>query len=53
MQPIVLVMTYQYEQPDNRLVSVYEYLEAKGYNVRVTDIEEGTVIFIKEKKKQK
>jgi len=44
-------MTYQYEQPETRLVSVYEYLVSKGYEVKVTDVEDGTLIFIKEKKK--
>ena len=43
-------MTYQYEQPGTKLVSVYEYLVSKGYEVRVEDTEEGTLIFIKEKK---
>ena len=44
-------MTYQYDQPKQEFVSVYEYFESKGYQVKVTDIEEGTIIFIKEKKK--
>ena len=43
-------MTYKYEQPTQDLVSVYEYFESKGYTVKVTDVEDGTVIFIKEKK---
>lgn len=44
-------MSYKYEQPTPNLVSVYEYLESKGYDVKVTDVEDGTLIFIKEKKK--
>lgn len=43
-------MTYEYE-PTRELVSVYEYFEAKGYEVEVTDMEDGTLIFIKEKSK--
>ena len=42
---------YEYSPSDNRLVSVYEYLESKGYEVKVTDTEDGTLIFIKEKPK--
>lgn len=44
-------MSYKYEQPTQDLVSVYEYFESKGYTVEVTDKEDGTLIFIKEKKK--
>ena len=43
-------MMSEYERPEARLVSVYEYLTSKGYDVRVTDTEDGTLIFIKEKK---
>lgn len=40
---------YEYSEPDRQLVSVYEYFESKGYEVKVTDVEDGTLIFIKEK----
>ena len=43
-------MMSKYEAPTKEFVSVYEYFESKGYEVKVTDIEEGTIIFIKEKK---
>ena len=43
-------MMYEYEQPKQDLVSVYEYFIAKGYEVDITDHEDGTIIFIKEKK---
>ncbi len=43
-------MSYEYE-PSSQLVSVYEYLTSKGYDVKVTDVEDGTLIFIKEKNK--
>lgn len=42
-------MSFKFEQPTANLVSVYEYFEAKGYEVKITDHEDGTVIFIKEK----
>ncbi len=44
-------MSYKYEQPTANLVSVYEYFESKGYEVKITDVEDGTLIFIKEKNK--
>lgn len=43
-------MMSEYDAPRRDLVSVYEYFEAKGYEVKVTDVDEGTIIFIKEKK---
>lgn len=44
-------MMYEYNQPKQELVSVYEYLVSKGNEVKITDTEDGTLIFIKEKKK--
>jgi len=44
-------MSYKYEQPTPNLVTLEEYFESKGYDIKVTDVEDGTLIFIKEKKK--
>ncbi len=44
------IMSYKYEQPTEQFVSVYEYFESKGYEVKITDVDDGTIIFIKEKK---
>lgn len=49
--PLINIMTYKYEQPTPNLVTLEEYFESKGYDIKVTDVEDGTVIFIKEKKK--
>ena len=43
-------MMSEYDSPTEEFVSVYEYFESKGYEVKVTDTEDGTIIFIKEKK---
>ena len=43
-------MMSEYDIPRREFVSVYEYFESKGYEVKVTDVEDGTIIFIKEKK---
>lgn len=51
MMCIYYIMMSEYDGPKTEFVSVYEYFESKGYNVEVTDIEGGTIIFIKEKKK--
>ena len=44
-------MSYKYEQPTPNLVTLEEYFESQGYTIKVTDQEDGTLIFIKEKKK--
>ena len=43
---IIYIIMYEYNEPKQDLVSVYEYFESKGYKVEVTDIEDGTLIFI-------
>lgn len=43
-------MSYKYEQPTQEFVTLHEYFESRGYTVKVTDVEDGTLIFIKEKK---
>ena len=40
----------EYVRPRKEFGSVYEYFEAQGYDVKVTDTKDGTIIFIKEKK---